>query len=180
MAFEAVKLGADPFEMLTFRRETAKYFVVNYGPPRFSELDSYAIMWNGHFVNYFENARQQLGKNTDLNSRLLEEYGFQIPIHSYQVKLRKPIEANDEMRVAVRPPHFKGGLLEFEHLMMVGTEIRATGTTTHAVIDMKTRSIAFPMPELVFQVVNRVFTPFQAAPAAAAMANPATPPPPSV
>lgn len=163
MALEAVKVNSDPFELVTFRRETAKYFLVDYGPPRFNELDSYAIMWNGHFVNYFENARQQLAKYTELNTTLLESYGFQVPIHSYQVKLRKPIEANDAMRVAVRPLHFKGGLLEFEHLMMVGAEIRAVGTTTHAVIEMKTRSIAFPMPELVHDVINRVFKPFHEA-----------------
>ncbi len=160
MALEAVKLNENPFEEITFRRIKERYFVVHYGPPRFNELDSYAIMWNGHFVNYFENARQQLGKMTGLNSRLLEESGFQIPIYGYNVKLRKPVEANDEMRVAVRPLHFKNGLIEFEHFMLVGEEVRAIGNTTHAVIDIKTRSIAYPMPDLVFEIVNRVFLPF--------------------
>jgi YbgC/YbaW family acyl-CoA thioester hydrolase len=160
MAINAVKLSENPFEEIGFRRAVEKYFVVHYGPPRFNELDSYAILWNGHFVNYFENARQQLGKATGLNTRLLEEAGFQIPIYGYNVKLRKPVEANDEMRVAVRPLQFKNGLLEFEHMMMVCDEIRALGNTTHAVIDKKTRSIAYPMPDLVFEIVNRVFSPF--------------------
>lgn len=161
MAFDAVILKQEPYEMITYHRRSERYFVVEYGPPRFSELDSYAIMWNGHFVNYFENARQQLGRVTGLNSRLLEEYGFQIPIHSYTVKMRKPVEANDVMRVAVRPLQFKGGLLEFEHLMLVNGEVRATGTTNHAVIEMKTRSIVFPVPQLVTEIIARVFKPFK-------------------
>lgn len=152
---------------VTFHRRTENYFVVEYGRPRFNELDSYAIMWNGHYVNYFENARQLLGRYTDLNSVLLAEYGFHIPIHSYHVKMRKPIEANDDMRVAVRPISFKGGLIEFDHLMLVGDEVRATGTVMHAVIDMKERRIVFPFPEIVNEVIQRVFKPFKEAEAAA-------------
>lgn len=151
----------NPFDWIEFRRKKYKYFVVEYGRPRFQELDSYAIMWNGHFVNYFENARQQLGRFTDLNSRLLEEYGYQIPIHSYHVKMRKPVEANDDMRVAVRPVSFKSGLVDFEHLMLVNGEVHATGTTIHAVLDMKERQIVYPFPDIVWEIVTRVFKPFE-------------------
>lgn len=149
------------FENITFQRRTEKYFVVEYGRPRFNELDSYGILWNGHFVNYFENARQMLGRHTRLDTVLLEEYGFQIPIHSYHVKMRKAVEANDDIRVAVRPLHFKGGLVEFQELLLVGDEVRATGTVIHAVLDKVERRIVFPFPEIVFQIVNRVFEPFR-------------------
>lgn len=160
--YDTIEMKQNPYENIAFRRREHKYFVVNYGRPRFSELDSYAIMWNGHFVNYFENARQLLGRHTGLDTRLLEEYGFQIPIHSYTVKMRTVVEANDDMRVAVRPLSFKAGLIEFEHLMLVNGEVRATGTTTHAVINNETRSIEYPFPEIVWDVIKRVFTPFGA------------------
>ena len=160
MAIQAVKVMENPFEDVPFRRATERYFVVHYGTPRFNELDPYGVLWNGHFVQYFENARQQLGKFTKLNPRILDQAGFHMFVYGYNVKLRKIIEVNDEMRVAVRPLQFKNGLIEFEHLMLVGDEVRAVGNTTHAVIDKNTRSIAYPMPDLVFEIVNRVFQPF--------------------
>jgi acyl-CoA thioesterase FadM len=153
--------GNGPFQDITFQRRTEKYFVAEIGEPRFNELDSYSMVWNGHYINYFANTLQMFGKYANLSAGLLEECGFQIPLYSYFVKMRNPIFANDEMKVGVRPVSFRKGLIEFSHLILVADEVRVTGNTVHAVVDSKTRSMVYPLPELVHAVVGQIFAHFK-------------------
>jgi acyl-CoA thioesterase FadM len=153
--------GSGPFQNISFQRRTEKYFVAEIGVPRVNELDLYSMVWNGHYINYFANTLQMFGKHTNLSAGLLEEYGFQIPLYSYFVKMRNPIFPNDEMRVAVRPVSFRKGLIEFSHLILVADEVRVTGNTIHAVVDSKTRSMVYPLPELVRAVVDQIFAHFK-------------------
>jgi len=43
---------------------------------------------------------------------------------------------------------------------MVGNEIKAVGNIIHAVIEKDTRSIPYPIPDLVTNIVAKVFKPF--------------------
>lgn len=151
----------NPFERVKFRGQERKYFMVDFGLPRFSEIDGYQVMWNGHYVNYFENSRVYYNDYLKLGTQLFEDYGFQVPVHSYNVQMRNVVVSTDRIRVGVRPMYFKKGLLELFHLLMVGNEVRAQGSIIHAVIMKDTRMIPYPMPPIVNQIIGRIFAPFK-------------------
>lgn len=150
----------NPFEMVKFRGREMKYFVVDFGLPRFSEIDAYQIMWNGHYVNYFESSRQYLAAYMNMGTGLFEKYGFQTPIYSYNVQMRNPVTAQEHVRVAVRPMSFRKGMLDLFHVLMANGEVKAVGNIVHAVIEKETRSIPYPIPDVVNEIIGRIFAPF--------------------
>lgn len=151
----------NPYEKIKFRGQEMTYFLVDFGMPRFSEIDAYQIMWNGHYINYFETSRQYFTAHLKMGTGLFEKYGFQTPIYSYSVQMRKPVTAEEHLRVGVRPMSFKKGMLDLFHVMIGDGEIKAVGNIVHAVIEKETRSIPYPMPEIVNQIMGRIFAPFE-------------------
>ena len=152
------------FEMIKFRGGTEKYFVVDFGYPRPSEIDFYQVMWNGHYINYFETSRLYFCKHIEMTTEVFDRYGIQVPVYSYNVQMRNAVLANQKIRVAVRPVSFKKGLLELFHVLIADDEIKAVGTIIHAVIETKTRAIPSPMPEVVNNIIEKMFEPFAPAP----------------
>lgn len=150
----------NPFEMIKFRGKEQKYFVVDFGYPRFGEIDGYNVMWNGHYINYFETSRFYYSKYMNLTTKVIEDYGFQVPIYSYNVQMRNPTLQNDRIRVGVRPVSFRKGMLDLFHILLDDKEIKAVGNIIHAVIDKDTRTIPFPVPDVVNEIVGKFFAPF--------------------
>ena len=150
----------NPFETIRFRNQSHRYFMVDFGLPRFSEIDSYDVLWNGHYINYFETARLYYGKFMQIGTDAFERHGFQIPVYSYNVNMRNAVVAGQSIRVGVRPVSFKKGLIDLFHVLIADGEIKAVGHIVHAVIETKTRSIPYPMPPIVVNIVGQFFAPF--------------------
>lgn len=150
----------EPFEKIKFRNQVNRYFMVDFGLPRFSEIDSYQVLWNGHYINYFETARQYYGRHMNLGTAAFERYGFQIPVYSYNVNMRSAVMAGQNIRVGVRPVSFKKGLIDLFHVLLADDEIKAVGHIVHAVVETTTKSIPYPMPPIVTEIVGQFFAPF--------------------
>ena len=141
---------------ISFRGKEKNYVVVDLGFPRFSEVDFYQVVWNGHYVNYFETARLELCRSFDVELSKISEWGCYLPVHNYEVNVTRPVFLKDRMHVAARLDGFSQGILDFSHLLLVDGRIRAHGKVKHVLVDSKTLEILSEPPELVRASFDRM------------------------
>jgi YbgC/YbaW family acyl-CoA thioester hydrolase len=144
------------FSQVSYRGVKKKYFVVPLGLPRFNEIDNYGVVWNGHYVNYFETARHALCRYCDFDMELLSKAGIFLPVSNFEIKISKPIFPRDEISVAVRCSLVDGSRFEFSHLLLVNGEVRASGLVTHIAVDKETVSVAFQLSDEVVRIMKPV------------------------
>ena len=151
------------FDLIKTNRLNAVHFIVNYGVPRFSEIDRYNILLNSQIINYFEDATgifmSSLIKDGVIDS--LQEKGVSVAIYDYAVKMRSPIRPKDEMSIALRPTSFKFGLLEFEQSLMVNGKVKAHGRINHVLVEAKTMARVYPIPDFIQKEIDNVFRVFK-------------------
>ena len=142
-----------------FRKQSQNYFVTKFHP-RFNEVDSYKVVWNGHYVNYFEEARTSLCRNFGISLDALADLGFYLPVYKYNVTMRKPIFLDDEMHVCVRPNFTNPTVFEFQHLIMVKDEVRVTGSVQQVALSKETGQIMFELPKEVLKFLTPLYEAF--------------------
>jgi len=64
---------------------------------RFSEVDSLAIVWHGHYVQYFEEGREDFGLKYDLDYLKIYAEGFLVPIVGLKIDYKRPLVYGDTM-----------------------------------------------------------------------------------
>lgn len=69
---------------------------------RFSEVDSLGIVWHGHHVKYFEDGREEFGKQYGLGYMDIYRKGFFMPITSIHCDYKRPIEYEKTLIVEVK------------------------------------------------------------------------------
>jgi len=142
------------FQTIQHRGSGKRYFVRHFGRPRFNEIDHYGVLWNGHYVNYFELGRHALCLHCRFDMKSLADAGYFLPVASYEIKMRKPVFPRDEITVAVRPSAISENRYEFTHLLLVGDEIRASGVVQHVPVSKETGSIAYQLPPDVAAILS--------------------------
>ena len=68
---------------------------------RFSEVDSMNIVWHGSYALYFEDAREQFGKEFGLTYMGYFDNGFYAPIVDLSFSYRKPLLYGQKARVDI-------------------------------------------------------------------------------
>lgn len=66
---------------------------------RFSEVDSMGIVWHGHYLQYFEEARESFGKAYQIGYMFIHTHGYQIPVVEMQTKYLCPIRYEDKISI---------------------------------------------------------------------------------
>lgn len=64
-------------------------------PVRFSEVDSLRIVWHGHYVKYFEEAREAFGRKYNISYLQVYGNGFVTPIVKLTCDYKSPLEYGD-------------------------------------------------------------------------------------
>lgn len=64
---------------------------------RFSEVDSLAIVWHGHYVKYFEDGREDFGLKYGLDYLKIYAEGFLVPIVGLKVDYKRSLVYGDTM-----------------------------------------------------------------------------------
>lgn len=73
-----------------------------YTEVRFSEVDSLRIVWHGHYVRYFEDAREAFGKKYNISYMEVYDQGYSIPLVSISCDYKRPLKYGDRVRVVCR------------------------------------------------------------------------------
>ncbi len=124
---------------------------------RFPEVDSYGVVWHGHYVQYFEVARNALCAAFGLTPADALAHGYKVPITSVAMDLRRPARLDDRLVVSARlaPPETAKLAMTYE-IRREGTgELLASGATEQVVLD-PAGQLLLTFPAAVRTLVERV------------------------
>ncbi len=66
---------------------------------RFNEVDALQIVWHGHYVNYFEEARRAFGRRYGVDYTVFLEHSIAIPVVQLNVDYFAPARLSDTLEV---------------------------------------------------------------------------------
>ena len=114
---------------------------------RFHDVDMVGVVWHGHYLRYFENARWALMNRLGFGLDRMLESGFAWPIVDLQAKYVSPARFGDRLRV-------RASLVEWETRMTVNYLVSRHGDgariararTVQVAVDARSGELQFAAP----------------------------------
>jgi acyl-CoA thioester hydrolase len=103
---------------------------------RFYEVDPYQVAWHGHYIAWFEVARNELASRFGLDPMQLKEAGLMAPVVDLTCKFKLPARYNDEVIIQTTMQRTETAKLIFHYTVMRNMEVLAEGGTTHVLTDL--------------------------------------------
>ena len=82
---------------------------------RFGEVDSMRIVWHGHYLKYFEDAREAFGDRYGLGYLDVYKHNVMIPIVKVDCDFKKPLKYGDAAIVEATYIHTEAAKIVFEY-----------------------------------------------------------------
>jgi len=124
---------------------------------RFPEVDAYGVVWHGHYVEYFEVARNALCTAAGLTPADALALGYKVPITRFDVAVKRSARLDDRLEVScfLRPPETARLAMEYEVRRLPSREILAAGATEQVLLNPAGELLlGFPAP--VKALVERI------------------------
>ncbi|KGN82079.1 4-hydroxybenzoyl-CoA thioesterase [Porphyromonadaceae bacterium COT-184 OH4590] len=117
---------------------------------RFSEVDSMGIVWHGSYSLYFEDAREQFGKEYNLGYLYIFEQGFYAPLVELHLEYKKPLKYKDKARIEIAYRHTDAAKLIFDYKIysLPDNNIVATGYSIQVFLD-KSFNLMWDLPPFI-------------------------------
>jgi len=134
----------------------ARRFAVSF-EVRFPEVDAYGVVWHGHYVEYFEVARDALCAAAGLTPAEALALGYKVPITRFDVNLKRSARLDDRLEVTclLRPPETAKLVMEYEVRRLPSRELLAGGSTEQVLLNPAGELLlGFPAP--VRTLVERI------------------------
>lgn len=129
--------GASPTEARPYLEETTLVRV------RFNEVDALHVVWHGHYVNYFEEARRAFGRRYGIDYTVFLEHHLAVPVVQLRVDYLAPARLPDLLEVTARLSKSEAARLDFDY------EIRRQGEGTLLATGSTVQVFATPQGELL-------------------------------
>jgi acyl-CoA thioester hydrolase len=116
---------------------------------RFPEVDSYGVVWHGHYLLYFEVARNALCAAFGLTPADALAHGYKVPITKAEMSLKRPAKLDDRLEVsAVLAPSAAARLaMAYEIRRLPERTLLATGATEQVILNSEGELLlTFPSP----------------------------------
>ena len=118
----------------------------------FHDVDMMGVVWHGHYMRYFEIAREALLNQFDYGYRQMRESGYLWPVVDARVTYRDALVFEQQIRVRAR-------IEEFENRLRIGYRITdaasgrraTTGYTIQVAVEAESRELCFVCPEILFE-----------------------------
>ncbi len=127
---------------------TERVFTVTF-EVRFPEVDSYGVVWHGHYVQYLEVARNALCAAFGLTPADALAHGWKVPITKVALDLKRPARLDDVLAVSARlvPPETAKLAMDYEIRRAANGELLATGRTEQVLLSPSGElMLTFPAP----------------------------------
>lgn len=113
---------------------------------RYAETDQMGIAWHGEYLAWFEVGRTDLLRGCGCTYRDLEAQGLRLPVIEVQARYLRPAHYDDVLEIHTRLTGIGGARVSFDYeVRREGTEgPLATGSTSHAAIDLRGRPRRIP------------------------------------
>ena len=104
---------------------------------RFSEIDIMRVVWHGAYTKYFEDAREQFGKEFGLSYDLIEKSGYYAPLVDLSFQYKKPLryDMKPEITIIYRPTDAAKIVFDYEIHDAATGELMATGHSVQVFMD---------------------------------------------
>ncbi len=118
---------------------------------RFQEVDSMRIVWHGHYLSYFEDARRAFGAQFGIDYADIRRAGLHAPLTHVSVDYLAPARDNDVLEVNARLLKSDAAKLEFQYLVhrAAGQQLLARGESVQAFTDLDGALLLRPPPLLL-------------------------------
>lgn len=123
----------------------------------FFDVDMMEVVWHGHYVKYFEEARCALLDKLGHNYRQMRDAGYAWPVIDLQVRYIRGAQFGQRIRV-------RADLVEWENRLKinylitdVATGERMTrGSSVQVAVEIATREMLLASPRVFVEAVERV------------------------
>lgn len=124
---------------------------------RFPEVDSYGVVWHGHYVQYLELARNALCAAGGLSPARALQAGYKVPITRFSLELKRSARLEDRLEVAalLRPPETAKLVMEYVIRRLPERELLATGSTEQVILNPQ-GELLLTLPAPVRALVARI------------------------
>jgi acyl-CoA thioester hydrolase len=105
---------------------------------RFSEVDSMHIVWHGSYAFYFEDAREQFGKDYGLTYQGYFDNGYFAPLVDLNFSYKKPLLFGQQARIDIMYRNVLAAkvIFNYEIYLLSDNSLIATGSSTQVFLDM--------------------------------------------
>lgn len=101
----------------------------------FADTDAMGVAWHGNYLRWFEMARTELMRPTELPYPALVGRGIHLPVIEALVRYRKPARYDDLLKVRVGLVRARGVRLRIDYRIECGATLIVDGHTEHAFTD---------------------------------------------
>ena len=125
---------------------------------RFSEVDSMAVVWHGHYVKFLEDGREAFGSKYGFTYMEAYRNGFMIPVVKLEIDYKRPVGYEDGIiiRTCFKDTEAAKIIFEYEIVNKRTGQISATAKSIQAFIDAETRNLMLYAPEYFLNWKKRV------------------------
>jgi len=115
---------------------------------RFSEVDSMSVAWHGSYMLYFEDAREEFGRQFGLDYHLIFNSGYYAPMTDIEFHYRNPIVYGQRVRIDITycPTLSAKIVFDYEIHDVATDEIIATGHSVQVFIDRDRQLVLYNPP----------------------------------
>jgi acyl-CoA thioester hydrolase len=112
---------------------------------RYAESDRMGIVYNAHYLTWFEIGRTELMRSAKTPYRSVEEAGLQLPLVEAALRLRSPVRYDDVIEIETWVEELRSRLITFRYRILHQSALIAEGNTIHACVRARDgRAVAFP------------------------------------
>ena len=105
---------------------------------RYGECDLQGIVFNAHYLTYFDTSMTELWRAAYGSYRAMLDRGIDIVLAEAQLRFRKPARFDDELVVSVAVTHLGETSILTRHEARCGPDLVVEGDLRHVLVDLKT------------------------------------------
>jgi acyl-CoA thioester hydrolase len=117
---------------------------------RFNEVDSWGIVWHGHYIAWFEVGRVALLRKFQLQPQDFAQMGYLAPVVDLKCSYKEPARLDEEIiiRTTILRPTKAALTFQFEVLRKKDRKLLVTGEETQVLQALDGRLLYYIPPEL--------------------------------
>ena len=112
---------------------------------RFHECDPLQIVWHGNYLKYFEEGREDFGREHGISYLDVKAEGFSTPIVKSVCEHKLPLKYSDSFTVETTFKNSDAAKINFSYKIYKGDNLICTGKTTQVFLD-KNRELVLNNP----------------------------------
>ena len=116
---------------------------------RFNEADPLGMVWHGHYIRYFEDAREAFGNKYGIGYLDFYNNGLIVPVVNVQCNYKRSLRYGEKMIVEAQYEPCEAAKLKFNyHLYNADAgQLVATGSSVQVFLDRNTHLLQLTNPD---------------------------------